>query len=315
MARYHMGQIAQLPGVTITALCDTNPEQLTRTVEKYPDLGSAFTTPDYTVLLARDDVDAVLIATPHTQHFGQAMAAIDAHKHVLLEKPMVCEVGDAHKLLARLEGYDKVFALAYQRHSMGQFKYMHDQIATGDLGAVTFVSALQCQQWKKGTSGSWRQILADSGGGQINDSGSHLLDIILWVTGLTVAQVAAFMDNCGTPVDIHSALSIQFTNGALGNISIQGDATVWHEDITIWCEKGAFFYRNGALEFADATGKRTKLEDDALPPTHNIDEDFAASVRGEKTPGAVPINGLRTIELTEAAWKSAADGGNPVRMN
>ena len=315
MARHHMGQLAQIDGATITCLCDNNPDQLTRTTEKYPDLVGAFTTPDYTELLARDDVDAVIIATPHTQHFTQAMAAIDAGKHVLLEKPMVCRVEDAHALLARLEGYDKVFALAYQRHSQGQFIHMHDQIASGEMGAVTFISALQCQQWKVGTKGSWRQIPEDSGGGQINDSGSHLLDILLWVTGLTVAQVAGFIDNCGTPVDINSALSIQFTNGAQGNISVVGDAPVWHEDITIWCEKGAFFYRNGSLEHADPAGKRTKLDDDTLPPTHNIDEDFIASVRGEKTPGAVPINGLRTIELTEAAWLSGAQGGVPVRMN
>jgi predicted dehydrogenase len=315
MARHHMGQMSQLAGVTITALCDTDPEQIERSVEKYPVLDGAFTTADYKELLARADVDAVLIATPHTQHFTQAIDAIDADKHVLLEKPMVCRVEDAHALLKHLEGHKKVFALAYQRHAMGQFAYMHEKITSGELGKVTFISALQCQEWKVSTKGKWRQIPELSGGGQINDSGSHLLDILLWLTGLTVAQVTAFMDFSGTPVDINSAISMTFTNGAHGNISIMGDAPCWHEDITIWCEKGAFFYRNGSIEFADATGKRTKLDSDTLPPTHNIDEDFVAAVRGEKTPAALPLNGLRTIELTEAAWRSAAQGGVPVRMN
>ena len=192
---------------------------------------------------------------------------------------------------------------------------MQQQIASGALGAVTFISALQCQQWKKGTKGTWRQDPVLSGGGQINDSGSHLLDILLWVTGLTVAEVSAFMDNCGTPVDINSAVAMRFTNGAQGTISVIGDAPTWHEDITIWCERGVFFYRNGKLEFCDEAGKRQPLEKEDLPATQNIDENFIAAVRGEGQPAAPPICGLRTIELTEAAWKSAAQNGAPVKMN
>jgi predicted dehydrogenase len=315
MARHHLGQLEKIAGVQVTCLCDIDPEQIAKSVEKYPALSEAHHTADYAELLARDDVDAVLIATPHTQHIDQALQAIEAGKHVLLEKPMVCAVDDAHKLLARLEGYDKVFALAYQRHSMGQFKYMHERIASGELGAVTFINALQCQNWKKGTVGKWRQVPELSGGGQINDSGSHLLDILLWVTGLTVAEVTAFIDNCGTPVDINSAISMRFTNGAQGNISVVGDAPVWHEDITIWCEKGVFFYRNGKLEFADAEGKRTPIEGDILPPTQNIDENFVGAIRGENGIGAPPLCGLRTIELTEAAWRSGAANGTPIKMN
>jgi predicted dehydrogenase len=321
IARQHMRQLLAIPGVTITALCDPAAAMIERAREAYPVLADADALTDYPALLAREDVDAVIIATPHTQHFEQALAAIEAKKHVLLEKPMVCAVADAHTLLRRLEGYDRVFALAYQRHAMSAFRYMHERIAKGDLGAVTFISALQCQQWKKGTTGSWRQDPALSGGGQINDSGSHLLDILLWVTGLTVSEVSAFIDNLGTPVDINSALAFRFlpapgqASGAQGTISVVGDATIWYEDISIWCEHGVFLYRNGALEFAGADGKRVRLEEADMPPGENIDENFIRAIRGEADVAAPPICGLRTIELTEAAWRSGADHGRPVRMN
>lgn len=315
IARHHINQILPIEGAEIVALCDINPAQIDKATERFPDLKGTFFTPDYKALLARPDVDAVEIATPHTLHFAQALDAIEAGKHILLEKPMVCRVEDAHALLKRLEGYEKVMALAYQRHAMGQFMHMRERIASGELGAVTFISALQCQQWKKGTAGSWRQDLGLSGGGQINDSGSHLLDIILWVSGLTVAEVAAFMDNCGTPVDINSAVTMRFTSGAQGTISVIGDAPTWHEDITIWCERGVFFYRNGRLEFCDAEGKRTPLEKEGLPAGQNIDQNFIGAIRGENAVAAPPICGLRTIELTEAAWKSAAQNGAPVKMN
>jgi predicted dehydrogenase len=316
MARAHMRQLFQIPGVSITALCDTNPVAFEKAKAQHPEQFEAvFTTDDYNTLLAREDVDAVIIATPHTLHTEHGLAAIEAGKHTLIEKPMVCSVTDAHKILERLESYDKIFALAYQRHAQGPFRYMQQQINSGEMGAVTFISALQCQGWKKGTAGSWRQNLGLSGGGQINDSGSHLLDILLWVTGLTVAEVSAFMDNMGTPVDINSALAFRFTNGAQGTISVVGDAPTWHEDITIWCEKGVFFYRNGSLEVCGADGKRIKMESDTLPSGQNIDENFIGAIRGENEIAAQPICGLRTIELTEAAWRSAADSGNPVKMN
>ena len=317
MARHHMGQLKNIEGVEVTALCDINPSQIALAKETYPYLRNAFETPDYKALLAREDVDAVQIITPHTQHFDQVNAAMDAGKHILCEKPMVSSVTEAHALLERNKSYDKVFALAYQRHAFGQFAIIKDKIASGELGAVTYVTAMQCQHWKTAVAGTWRQDPALSGGGQINDSGSHLVDIILWVTGLTVAQVAAFMDNRGTPVDIDSALSLTFTNGAIGNISVIGDTIVgWHEDITIYCERGAFLYRNGNLSFVDENNVRTTLDGATIPGTRNIDEDFVQVIRGERdTPAAPPICGLRTIELTEAAWKSAADGGRPVRMN
>lgn len=321
IARHHMGQLLRIPGVSITALCDPVEAVITRAKEQFPALADAFVTADHKELLRRDDVDAVLIATPHTQHFTQGMDAIDAGKHVLMEKPMVCAVADAHALLRRLEGYDKVFALAYQRHAMGTFRYIQQKIASGEMGAVTFITALQCQQWKRGTTGSWRQDPALSGGGQINDSGSHLLDILLWLTGLTVSEVSAFIDNLGTPVDINSAIAFRFlpapgqASGAQGTISIVGDAPTWHEDITIWCEKGVFFYRNGTLEICDSAGKRTKLETDDLPAGENIDENFIRAIRGEGEVAAPPICGLRTIELTEAAWRSGAENGQPIRMN
>jgi hypothetical protein len=138
---------------------------------------------------------------------------------------------------------------------------------------------------------------------------------LLWVTGLTVAEVSAFMDNMGTPVDINSAVTMRFTNGAQGTISIVGDAPSWHEDLTIWCEKGAFFFRNGTLQFVNEKGKRTTLDGDTLPAGQNIDQNFFGAIRGENEVAAPPVCGLRTIELTEAAWKSAAQNGAIVKMN
>lgn len=310
MMQSHIERMAKMPDVEIVALCDNREEALTRTQEKHGEgVASAKTYLDYRQLLEAKP-DAVVIATPHTLHYPMAIDTLDAGSHLLLEKPMVNKVSEAHGLLKKIDETKKIVGLAYQRHAQANFRYIKDKIASGEFGEVQFINALQQQGWKKGTAGSWRQDPAQSGGGQINDSGSHLLDIVLWTTGLAPEKVAAFMDNKGTLVDINSALAIKFTNGAQGTISVVGDAAGWYEDITIWCENGSFYVRNASAFQVQGTDGKTFAPDPAdMPEGTDVDTNFIRAIRGEAEIAAAPINGLRTIELTEAAWESAKSGG------
>ena len=311
MAQGHIERLLKMPDVEITAFVDTNPEALERTQTRHGDAAAHIKTySDYTQMLAVERPDAVVIVTPHTLHFPMAMDSLDAGCHVLLEKPMVNKVTEAHALLEKIQEAGKVVGLGYQRHAMPHFRYIKEKIASGEFGEVQFINALQQQGWAKGTAGSWRQDPALSGGGQINDSGSHLLDIVLWTTGLAPKEVAAFMDNRGTPVDINSALSIKFTNGAQGNISVVGDAAGWYEDITIWCDSGSFYVRNdGTFRVQGTDGKTAVLDATQMPEGSDVDTNFVRAIQGTEEIAAAPINGLRTIELTEAAWESAKAGG------
>ncbi len=311
MAQGHIEKLLTLPEVTLAAFADISEASIARTQKRHGEAASEIPTfSDYREMLQVVKPHAVLIATPHTLHFPMAMDCLGAGCHVLLEKPMVNKVTEAHALLAKIEETKKVVALGYQRHSLPHFRYIKEKIASGEFGQVQFINALQQQGWAKGTAGSWRQDPAQSGGGQINDSGSHLLDIVLWTTGLAPETVAAFMDRRGTPVDINSALSIKFTNGAHGNISVVGDAAGWYEDITIWCDKGSFYVRNdGSFRVQGTDGKTYTPELSDMPDGSDVITNFIHGILGTEEIAAVPMNGLRTIELTEAAWESAASGG------
>lgn len=319
MAQGHIKRMAELPEVTLAALVDISDKSLERTRERQGEaVANVPTYKDYKEMLAEVKPDAVVIVTPHTLHFPMAMDSLDAGAHVLLEKPMVNKVSEAHALIKKIDETKKVVALGYQRHSMPHFRYIKEKIASGEFGNVQFINALQQQGWAKGTAGSWRQDAALSGGGQINDSGSHLLDIVLWTTGLAPANVAAFMDNRGTPVDINSALSVQFTSGAQGTISVVGDAAGWYEDITIWCDNGSFYVRNdGSFQVQGTDGKMFTPDTSQMPEGSDVDMNFINAVLGKEEVAAAPINGLRTIELTEAAWESGRAGGKltPVKRS
>ncbi len=306
MAQGHIKKLLENPDVQLAALCDIREEALAKTIERYPALEGVPQFPDFREMLAAGGLDAVHIDTPHTTHFEQIMTSLENGLHVFCEKPMTCEVKQAHEVMQKVEDTGKTFALGYQRHLQPEFLYMRDAIAEGKIGAVQFVQGLQCQGWLKGCAGTWRHDPALSGGGQLNDSGSHLLAVLLFTTGLAVERVAAFIDNLGVAVDINSALSLEFAGGAQGNISVVGNAPTWHEDITIWGEKGIFFVRNGKLEICDEDGKRTTPAIEEMPKGGNPDDNFVAAVLGREPVGTPAIWGLRVIELTEAAWKSAA---------
>jgi predicted dehydrogenase len=311
IAQGHVERLLKNPEVEIVALADSSEKSIERTQTNFPAIAAtAQVFSDYAELLEKTQPDGVVICTPHSQHFQQAADSLDAGAHVLLEKPMVNKVSEAHALLKKINASGKVVGLAYQRHTMPEFRFIREKIASGEFGAVQFINALQQQGWKKGTTGSWRQVPELSGGGQINDSGSHLLDIILWTTGLAPQQVSAFIDNRGAPVDINSALSIKFDGGAHGNISIVGDAAGWYEDITIWCDKGSFYVRNNVLHMQGTDGEIGIPDLADLPAGTDVNTNWINAILGREEIAAPPICGLRTIELTEAAWKSGAAGGH-----
>jgi predicted dehydrogenase len=308
---WHVRNYKEIKQAQIAALTDTNKAHMASMVEKHSELAGLPQFSDYRKMIAKVELDAVVIATPHTLHFDQIMACLDHDLHVLTEKPMACRVDHAKKIAKRAAQTGKVVMISYQRHFSPAFRLARKMIAEGALGKLTFVTALQAQDWLRGTKGTWRQIPRLSGGGQLNDSGSHLVDIILWVTGLQPDSVFARIDNRGAKVDILSALTFKFKGGAIGTMSVIGDAPGWWEDITFYGEEGGLYVRDGKL-FHSYRGKQRKAELKELASDAkylgNFDRNFVDSILGKDEPQTPPICGLRVIQLTEAAWESGRSG-------
>jgi predicted dehydrogenase len=270
--------------------------------------------PSLEAMLAAERLDCALIASPHTLHFAQSKAALEAGLHVLSEKPMVTTTRDAQTLIDLSARVGRVLMIAYQRHLEPTFLWLKQQLASGVMGRITFVSALSCQEWLQLTAGTWRQDPALSGGGQINDTGSHFIDVLTWLAG-PVTEVHAFMDNRGTRVDINSAVAFRFASGALGSLTVVGDAHRWWEDWTISCERGTIFLRDGRLFKAVLGQPLQEVPAGELPAAvGDVDRAFVEAVRGRAPVPVPPSIGLGVIQLTEAAWRSAQEG-RPIRVS
>jgi predicted dehydrogenase len=310
--RYRAGNLAKVKEAEIVALVDPSEDQMRMFREQHPHTAQVPGFDDHKRMLDEVKPDAIMIATPHTQHVGQILDGLAAGANVCCEKPLVTSVEDAHRVIAARDKAGKVGMVSYQRHFQAEYRFIRERIQSGVSGKVQFIAALQGQGWLRGTKGTWRQIASLSGGGQLNDSGSHLIDIILWSTGVSAASVSAYGDNFGTEVDINSALAMRFQNGALGTFSVVGNGIGWHEDVTVFCEEEIFYVREGKLTIVDRRDNRLKAEQ--LGGGGTPDKNFIDACRGVAECESPFECGLEVIRLTEAAWQSMAKDGAPIAV-
>lgn len=311
-ARYHLGTLAKIAEAEIVALADPDPSQIERCVHQFPQLVDTPVFPSIDTLLDAGGIDAVLIVTPHTQHLDQIKAGFDAGVHVAIEKPLCPTVSEC---LAAIEARDrsgKIGFLSYQRHTQAEYRLIREKIQNGEIGEVQYASVFLCQEWKRFTIGSWRQDPSLSGGGMLLDSGSHMLDALLWCTGLEPMTASGMVEMRGTPVEINSATTIRFKNGALGTITVCGDAQAWQEELTIWGDRGSIFLRNGKLTFVDQYGGRLVAEE--VRGGSTPDANFIFSVLGREQVQSPFEAGLAVTRLTQAVYRSAAQDGRPVEV-
>jgi len=258
----------------------------------------------YEHMLESTELDAVIVETPSRFHKQQIEDALAADLHVLVEKPMVANADEAARVLELAGERERLLAVAYHRHFVPEFRYMREVIEHGGLGDVRNVSYLLYQNWYGNVRGTWRTDAELAVAGHLIDTGSHIVDAALWVTGLTAASVFAQTENFDLDVDVNSALTVIFANGALGSIHLIGQTSLpFGEDLTIDGSEGAFLYRQG--EFCHIDGNGDPIDIDLPPPTSNCDRNFIDAILKTDTLDISGECALQVARLTDAALESA----------
>ncbi|MDB5083801.1 MAG: Oxidoreductase [Bacilli bacterium] len=206
-------------------------------------------------------------------------------------------------MIAAAEQTGKILQVSYQRHFQPEFLLIRSAISEGMIGKLTSVTASLYQNWKQGTTGLWRQVPELSGGGMLMDSGSHILDVLLWTTGLTPVEVKTQLQQQGSPVEIDSFTSIRFAEGAIAGLNIVGFAPCWHETYVFCGEEGGIFFDNGKI-----TIRRMRQEPivPELPTqTTNQDKSFIDAIRGRHEVMVPGTFALKVVQLTEMIYQAA----------
>lgn len=302
MAQLHARQLSDLEEAEIKALADISQENREKFSTKF-NLKGAELFSDYRDMLDQVDLDAVVICSPHTLHFQQAADVLKKGLHVLIEKPMTCSSAEARQLIETAKQAGKIMQVSYQRHFQPEFIYIREAIERGEIGKLTSITASLYQHWWRGTTGSWRQNPKLSGGGFLMDSGSHIIDVLLWTSGLTPVEVKPQLSQQGTPVEIDTFTSIRFKEGAIAGLNLVGCSPTWHETYVFCGEEGGIFVDNEKITLL-RPGQEPVVPE--LPEqTTNQDKSFIDAILGRhevKVPGEFA---LKVVKLSEMIYQAA----------
>ena len=216
MGRTHVDAAAKLNSTTPVAVTSGS-----RAAQLASDYGIAVE-PDVRSLVERDDIDAVVISTPHWLHYDEAMAAARAGKHVLVEKPMATSLEHCDEMIAAFKDRGLVLSVGYHQRFRESNYRTRDLIQAGEIGSVRCIqmsalfdiTALRSDPGFGGNWGWWTNPLAMA---HLMNSAPHNIDLCRWWLGSEVSSVSA---QCGTyreenPNENTTMALLRFENDAM----------------------------------------------------------------------------------------------------
>jgi predicted dehydrogenase len=245
-----------LPAQTeMAVIVGRNPEAVAQAAEKW---GWAESATDWRAVIARDDIDIVDIVTPGSSHAEIAIAALEAGKHVLCEKPLANTVEEAEAMVeaaarAAESGVRSMVGFTYRR--VPAVTLLRNLVAQGVVGTVQQVRAAYRQDWlvDPAIPLAWRLQKEHAGSGALGDIGAHIIDMTQFVTGQSIETVSGTIDT------IVRERPLQSAGSGLSGTAAQGFGEVTVDDIAIFTGR----LENGALVSFEAsrfaTGRKNAL--------------------------------------------------------
>jgi hypothetical protein len=241
----HLEALRRIPNVEVVALVEVN-QALADEKAKQLGIPRAYVFAD---MLKQADIDVVHICTPNFLHYSQAKAVLEAEKHVICEKPLAISLEEAEDLVKIAKTTGLVNAVHFNLRYYPMVRQMKVMREKGELGEVYSIMGSYLQDWLfLQTDYNWRLEPDKSGDSRaIADIGSHLLDIIEYVTGLKITQVMAdfstvhktrlkplkaietYSGKMLNPADYqevpintedHATVLLRFDNGSKGSITV-----------------------------------------------------------------------------------------------
>ena len=270
----------------------------------------------YEDLLANPEVTVVAIHTPNSQHADQAVAAARAGKHVFCDKPMATSVADAERIVRECEKAGVKLGINFHNRFMPCFIEARRIIASGEIGDVHHVQ-LEASPGARpgGRLGTWRTDAATAGLGTTYSIGVHVYDILRYLLASEVALVSAFFDKPRGVMEEINASLLRFANGAIAQLSVHENSAFPHNDFVIYGSKGRMLGRGltrsraGGELLVSTTDGKTRSQEFAATNAHGACvAAFSDTLLNGRDPVPSGIDGLRSVQVTDAMARSAGDG-------
>ncbi|MGC8666655.1 MAG: Gfo/Idh/MocA family protein [Chthonomonadales bacterium] len=319
-SRRHIPDIRSHPEAALDALCRRDRSALERLAEHFQ---PAATFTDWQEMLAQRSLDAVVIATPPAQHYEQALAAVEAGLHVLLEKPMTLTSAQARHLCSQAAHRNVHLAVALNPPYWAHCHRMRALVRQGRVGEIEAIQMFWTgnADYVFGRAPKpadlpgvvpptlFRADPALSGGGYLMDGGPHLISEVLWVTGLRATRVACTMDT--VPQDRRASLAITLENGSVAAVCSVGDSRYPTRRVC-----NTFAGTLGTLSVEGFEFRTTLVRRDAepevfaeaeLPAVPGPVANLIDAIRGRSELFSPCSHGAHVTEVLEAAYRSAIE--------
>ncbi|MDT7580584.1 MAG: hypothetical protein QOK35_1848 [Pseudonocardiales bacterium] len=323
--------------VELVAVVDQDLAKAQALAELY---GVSVTSTDLAAVLARDDVDAVTICTPSGLHADGAVAALDAGKHVVVEKPVEVSLAAADRIIDAEKRSGRTVAVISQHRFDRSTEKVLQAVRDGHLGTIT--SAIASHAWWRGQSyydsGDWRGTWALDGGGAVMNQTVHTINLMITTLG-TPVEVFAYtgcLAHERIEVEDTAVAVVRFASGALG--TIHGTTAAYpglDASLRVFGSKGSAVISNDELVFlhgnagdapeiamSEMTGLNQVTAEDKLEPedvplgrAHRRQlADFVEAVRTGRPPRVGTAEARTALSVILAMYSSAATG-KPVRLD
>lgn len=330
-AHGHVGmyarEIAKMDGAKVVACWDDDAE---RGKKQAATFGCVFES-DLDALLARADVQAVMIASETSKHAAHAVAAARAGKHILLQKPMAINLQECDEIIAAVKKAGVRFSMAWQMRCDPQNEWMREKIKAGTLGKITMVRrrhGLPTQAWGEVFANSWH-VKPEMNIGMFFDDASHAADWLLWTFGKPESVTAEISTVLNPKVPDDNGVAVY--RYACGMIAVLecSFTCLGAEETTLVCgEKGNIVQKYGdapsanldaasrtgpGLKYLEAGQKTWTAVDIPTPAQHGeriggVAKPAVAFLAGKGPAIATAEEGRTAVEMILAAYASAREG-------
>ncbi len=297
---------------------------------------------DLDAFLAHPGLDAVIICTPSGAHLEPALAAANAGKHVICEKPLEVTTERVDRMIRACAEAGVTLAGIFPRRFNAATRSLRDAVTAGRFGRIALADAF-VKWWRPQSyydSGAWRGTWALDGGGALMNQSIHTLDLLLHVMGDadTVRAETRLIAHEGIEVEDTATALVTYGNGAIG--TIQASTACWSAsghpaEVHICGDGGSAVLTDDRFrvwEFRDETANDAMVRADygfspatvaagAADPSaidftwhqRNL-EDIAAAIEAGRSPTIDGTEGRRAVALIEAIYRSAKAGGEKVQV-
>ena len=316
MGRWHLNNYLRCRNAEVIALCDID-KGLLRSVAEACHIPHTFT--EIEQCLALEDLDAVTVALPNHLHRPVTMAALDAGKHVLVEKPMAMNAMEAQRMVDAAARAQRILMMHFNYRFKPEFFFMKRHIESGALGGIYFGRTCYVRRRGMPRPGSWFAQKKLSGGGALVDIGVHCLDLALWlmdypevmeVHGAVYAKFGpeqAKKEGKIFDVDDLATGLIRFRNGATLLLEASWASNIGTNEVytELYGTQGGFSNREGWKIFTEQNGAQLDCIPSGLPDVETPQQHFVSCIEEGKKPICPGEHGLMVQKILDGIYASS----------